>query len=279
MPGRKKSKPTKLSSATRFSKETLAFLKKASRQKNPDWLDRNRQEYERLIAEPLKNLAAFLKTKLAKTAPGYHFPQKGIGRIKRSTIKAREYGSLYRDYVSYSASRPSESRFDHNPNLFFLIQTDDPDGDHVLVAGGFYMPSSRQLRAVREAIAKDASPFDRLFATKAFSARFSGGFSREKTATRPPRGFDPAHPRMDWLKLQAYFVWRSYTLKEFQSPDFPSLVAADFTQILKLNELLEKAVQGTLSRVLPSEKRASKRATSLESRIEEVEMPRREMDF
>jgi uncharacterized protein (TIGR02453 family) len=268
-----------LKSSPKFSKDTLDFLKKAGRQKKQDWLDENRDDYERLITEPLKHLASYLKSNLAKAAPGYNFPQKGIGRIKRSAIKAQEYGSLYRDYVSYSASRPSESRFDHNPNLFFLIQTDDPDGDFVLVAGGFYMPSSRQLRAVREAIAKDASAFDRLFSSKAFSSRFPGGFSREKSATRPPRGFDPAHPRMDWLKLQAYFVWRSYQLKEFQSADFSKLVASDFKQILRLNELLEKAVQGTLSQTLSAEKRSSGRASSLESRLEELEMPRREMDF
>lgn len=263
----------------RFSKETIAFLKKASRQKNPAWLDKNREEYQNRVQLPLQNLASHLKTKLANVAPGYHFPQKGIGRIKRSSIKAQEYGSMYKDYVSYNASRPSESRFDHNPNLFFLIQTDDPDGDNVLVAGGLYMPSSRQVRAVREAIAKDASAFDQLFKSKSFSAHFPGGFSKEKISSRPPRGFDPNHPRMDWLKLQAFFVWRPYKMKEFQSPQFPDLVAKDFAQIVRLNELLEKAIRGTLTSAAAPKKTKSARAASLESRLEEIDLPRRPMDF
>jgi uncharacterized protein (TIGR02453 family) len=266
-------------SLPRFSKDTISFLKKASRQKNPAWLDKNREEYQKLVQLPLQHLAQHLKTKLGSIAPLYHFPQKGIGRIKRSAIKAQEYGSMYKGYVSYNASKPAESRFDHNPNLFFLIQNDDEDGDNVLVAGGLYMPSSRQVRAIREAIAQDASAFDELFASKSFSARFRGGFSKEKTSSRPPRGFDPNHPRMDWLKLQAFFVWRSYSMKEFQSPGFPDLVVKDFTQIIRLNELLEKALQGRLPSLAKPQKTRSPKDSTLESRLEEIDIPQRPMDF
>jgi uncharacterized protein (TIGR02453 family) len=263
----------------RFSKDTIAFLKKASRQKNPAWLDKNREDYQRLVQLPLQHLAQQLKSGLSSVAPLYHFPQKGIGRIRRSTIKAQEYGSMYKGYISYNASKPSESRFDHNPNLFFLIQNDDPEGDNVLVAGGLYMPSSRQVRAIREAIAQDASAFDELFASKSFSARFPGGFSKEKTSTRAPRGFDPNHPRMDWLKLQAFFVWRAYSMKDFQSPGFPDLVIKDFTQIVRLNELLEKALQGRLPGLAKPKKSRSSKDSSLESRLEEIDIPQRRMDF
>jgi uncharacterized protein (TIGR02453 family) len=283
-PSIRKARPVlKAAKLPRFSKDTITFLKTASRQKNPAWLDKNREAYQNLVQLPLQNLAQHLKSKLSAVAPQYHFPQKGIGRIKRSSIKAQEYGSLYKGYVSYNASKPSESRFDHNPNLFFLIQHDDEDGDNVLVAGGLYMPSSRQVRSVREAIAQDASAFDELFASKAFASRFPGGFSKEKASSRPPRGFDPQHPRMDWLKLQAFFVWRSYKMKEFQSPSFPDLVVQDLTQIVRLNELLEKAIQGRLPSGIkdtakPKKVTGSKKST-LESRLEEIEIPQRPMDF
>lgn len=263
------------SSAPRFSKNTLDFINRASRQKRPDWLEKNRTDYEKHLLNPLQYMAQRLKTKLSVLAPGYHFPQKGIGRLKRPSHRAKEYGELYKDWVSYSASRPAQSRFDHNPNLFFLIQPGDPDGDEVLVAGGLYMPSSRQLRSVREAIAEDASAFDRLFATKSFASRFPGGFSDERIATRPPRGFDPAHPRIDWLKLQAFFVWRSYTKREFASADFAEQITQDWTQILRLNVLLEQAIQGMLPKLV------SKKAKPafLSSRLDDIQAPRRKMDF
>ncbi len=266
----------KSSPVPKFSKKTLEFIQKASRQKRPDWLERHREEYESLVVAPLQHLARELKVRLATHAPGYHFPQKGLGRLKRSANRAEEYGAPFKDWLSYSAARPRTSRFDHNPNLFFMIYPEDGEGDEVLIAGGLYMPSSRQLRAIRETLARDASAFDELFATKAFRQVFPGGFSTDRKATRPPRGFDPKHPRIEWLKLQAYFVWRSFKPREYASPDFPALVAHHFEQVLKLNRLLEQALEGRLP-VRESPK--ARRPKSLESRLAEVEAPTRAMDF
>lgn len=266
--------------SSRFSKDTLQFIRKAARQKRPDWLDRHRDEYETALLLPLRNLARTLKAELGPMANGYNFPQKGIGRLKRSADRAREYGSQFKDWVSYSAARPRKSRFDHNPNLFFMINPDDEDGESVLVAGGLYMPSSRQLRTLREAIARDATAFERLFADKAFAARFPDGFSDERKSSRPPRGFDPNHTNLEWLKLQGFFVWRPYKQREFVSKDFAKLVARDGAQILRLNTLLEQALENRLPTAPVALTRT--RPTSLGSRLDELEgfeAPRRKMDF
>lgn len=262
----------------RFSSRTLDFIEKASRQKNPDWLKLHRGEYETLLLEPLQHLAKTLRAKLGKLAPDYHFPQKGIGRLKRTADKAKEHGSFFKDWVSYNATRPSKSRFDHNPNLYFLLQAHEPEGDHVLIAGGFYMPSSKQTRAIREAIAADAAPFEKLFASKPFASRFPGGFSLEKSATRPPRGFDPNHPKLKWLKLQGFFVWKPYSMKTFSSPDFAERVAEDCAQILRLNALLDRAVRQNWTQ--PRwEKKTETRPVSLDRKYGDIQAPRYEMDF
>ncbi len=258
-----------------FSKQTLEFIEKATRQKNPNWLEKNREDYEKFLLFPLKHLATQLKSKLAPLAPGYNFPQKGLGRLKRSANSALEYGALYRDWVAYSAAKPRVSRFDHNPNLYFLIQPGEPDGDEILIAGGLYMPSSRQMRKIREAIAEDFTPFEELFQSKEFEAHFKGGFSKEKIAKRPPRGFDPNHPSIDLLKLQAFFVWKPYTKKQFYSRDFSDIVALDCAQILRLNELLESVLEGRQIVSTPKKLRTG----NLTSRLEGLEAPRRKMDF
>jgi len=261
----------------KFSVNTIKFLEKAARQKRETWLETNRAEYEKLLLLPLQYMAKHLKAELGPLAPDYNFPQKGIGRLKRSANRAAEYGSLYKNWISYSAARPRTSRFEHNPNLFFLINTEDPK-DTVLVAGGLYMPSSRQLRTLREIVAHDASAFDALFATKEFARVFPGGFSDEKISTRPPRGFDTTHPRMNWLKLQAFFVWRSYTRKEFASQEFASLVARDWKQVLRLNRLIEQALTGKLV-VTTKPKKETQKDSALLRRLESVKQLERKWDF
>jgi len=265
----------------RFSSRTIPFLKKAGRQKRQDWLDKNQAEYDEVLREPLKSLARDLHAELSTLASDYHFPLKGIGRLRRPAGRVNDYGGgIYKSWMAYSASRPKESRFESHPNLFFMINSEDGEGDEVLVAGGLYMASSRQVRAIREAIAKDGSAFDDLFATKEFKKCFPDGFSDEYKSTRPPRGFDPEHPRMDWLKLQSFFVWRSYKKKEFTSADFSSLVARDWKQVLRLNRLLEQAIQGRL----PAGRKAvgkgkKKSAPKLLDHLEGIEHAQRPMDF
>ena len=209
-----------------FTRETIPFLEKAGRQRHPEWLERNRETYERVLQKPLAHLAQVLKTEIGPLAPDYHFPLKGIGRLKRGAARAARGGSLFKDWMTYQASRPRTSRFEHNPNLFFLINPEDSD-DPVLVAGGLYLPSSKQVRLIREAIARDATPFEQLFRSASFSRHFKGGFSDERISSRIPRGYDAAHPKMDWIRLQAFFVWRPYGLKEFYAPDFAQKVAGD----------------------------------------------------
>jgi uncharacterized protein (TIGR02453 family) len=263
----------------RFTSATIPFLKKAGRQKRLDWLDKNRAEFEELVREPLQQLARDLAAELSPLASDYHFPLKGIGRLKRPAGRTYDRGGgVYKSWMAYSVSRPKESRFESNPNLFFMINSEDGEGDEVLVAGGLYMASSRQVRAIREAIAKDASAFDELFASKDFKKCFPEGFSDEYKSTRPPRGFDPDHPRMDWLKLQSFFVWHPYKKKEFTSAEFSSIVARDWKQVLRLNRLLEQAIQGRL----PTGRKTvgkKKSAPKLLDQLEGIERVERQMDF
>lgn len=260
-----------------FTRNTLLFIKKAGRQKRTDWLDRNREEYVAEVVEPLQAIARSLKKELAGEAVGYHFPQKGIGRLKRTASSAAEYGGPFRDYITYQARRPNPSRFEHNPGFFLLVYPEDGEGDEVLFAGGLYMPSSSQLKAIRQAIATNAAPFEKLFKSQAFASRFPKGFSDERKSKRPPRGFDPNHPKIEWLKNQGYFVWRSYRKKEYVSPHFGEILVKDARQILRLNTLLEQAISG---RWVSEEKTKKTRKPAILSALDELKTPaRREMDF
>jgi uncharacterized protein (TIGR02453 family) len=261
----------------KFTLNTLPFIEKAGRQKKVEWLEKRREEHLENVVEPLQAIARYLKAKLAPIANGYHFPQRGLGRLKRSANSAAQYGSPLRDYISYSARRPAASRFDHNPSIFLLVYPGDEEGDEVLLAGGLYMPSSRQLKSIRQAIANDYGPFKRLFASSAFKSRFPDGFSDERKSKRPPRGFDPNHVQIELLKHQGYFVWRSYKRKEYTSASFGDLLVKDSRQILKLNSLLEQAIEG---RWVSETKKDRKLGPVLGDVLDRIEIrSRHEMDF
>jgi len=228
-----------------FSNESLEFLKLAGKQKNEDWLSKNDVEYQRLIRAPLLALAESVSYELTTDARGYHFPLRGIGRIRKPVNKVEHGGAHFKDWVSYIATRPSKNRFEKNPLLFFGLLPNDPQWNGVVVAGGLYMTSSLQARRVRHAIADDSGPFKELFRDRAFKKRFKHGFEPMMKAQRCPRGFDADHPDIEWIKLKTFFVCKKLTTEEFSSQSLAQNLADDFRQLLRLNELLQKAVNGS----------------------------------
>lgn len=226
----------------KFSNRTLPFLTEAGQQTDPNWLDENQAAYEAHVRGPFIYLAERLKTALQPIVPDYHFPVKGIGRIKKTANHLVSSGPCCKDWLSISMSKPSESRFERNPHLFFGILPNIPPYKGVVVAGGLFMPSGPQLKKVRNAIARDAQPFYALFADPAFKARFKSDFSREEVSSRPPRGFDPDHPDMAWLKLKRFLVVKKLSHTEFLSQDLVQSMVEDFKQLIRLNRIIEDAL-------------------------------------
>ena len=109
------------------------------------------------------------------------------------------------------------------------------------------MTGSLQARRVRQAIGDDAQPFKALFQDRAFKKCFTSGFDPKMKAQRCPRGVDADHPDIEWIKLKAFFVCNTLTAAEFSSPKLSENLAADFRQLLRLNELLQRAIDGSWS--------------------------------
>jgi len=152
-------------------------------------------------------------------------------------------GAQFKDWVSYIATRPSKTRFEKNPLLFFGLLPNDPQWKGVVVvAGGLYMASSLQTRRVRQAIADNSEPFKNLFADKDFKKSFKSGFEPMVKAKKCPRGFDPDHPDIEWIKLKTFFACKTLTVKECSSRDLTDNLVRDFRQLLRLNEILQDAI-------------------------------------
>lgn len=225
----------------KFSKRSLDFLKKAGKQKNPNWLDKNKEEYEAQLRKPLIELAEKVKLNLRPLAPDYHFPSKGLARIKRPDFKVLGGQTQFKNWVSMIASRPSASRFESNPHLFFGLFPNEKDS--VIIAGGLWQPSSHQTRMIREAIHKDPEPFHELFRDKKFKSRFKNGFYKAETSVRVPRGFSADHKDINWILLKRFVVLKVISIQDFTSPKLAETVIQDFKQALRLNQLLDKAIQ------------------------------------
>lgn len=222
---------------TRFTQKTLDFLARANRQKKPDWLEKNRDEYQDLVVEPTRHLIQQVARILRPQARGYHFPTRGIARLKRSGDRAKKYGALFREYVGVQVTRDSGSRFEDLPGLYFHFEPDE-----VFSAGGLYTPSARQIRQIRMWIDDEPKDLEKLLRDRAFQKVFPKGLGKERVLKTKPRFYPVEHPRIEWLKLTGYYVWRPIAKRDFFSARLPEILSADWLQVLRLNAVLDRYI-------------------------------------
>lgn len=86
------------------------------------------------------------------------------------------------------------------------------------VGGGFWAPSTEDLKRIRTELAIDASGLRKIISSKKFKDFFGVlGGDQLKTA---PRGIDKNHPNIDLLRYKQYLVGRDFTDEEVLSSGF-----------------------------------------------------------
>ena len=89
----------------------------------------------------------------------------------------------------------------HAPGFYVHLAPGD-----VFFGGGLWMPDAEALARVRTAIAGKSALWKKAVTDKKFVTAF-GGLEGE-SLTRPPRGFDPAHPFIEDLKRKSFVATR-----------------------------------------------------------------------
>ncbi len=235
---------------SKFSKESIDFLKSAGSQTSLTWLADHKREHARLLIEPLRDLAFALSKGFSKNplAKGYRLPRQGFGRLRRPAKRIGRGEPAYRNWVTLKSTTPSKSIFDENPGLYFYLSSDS-----IVTGGGLYEPSSRQIKKLRAWLADGPVELDRLLKSKAFKAQFPRGLEMDKVLKTFPRFYPQDHKHIERLKLQAFYVNRNFTKKELYSPDFPELLLKNWEQVLRLNQLLLEALNATDDSFVPKE--------------------------
>lgn len=120
--------------------------------------------------------------------------------------------------------------------------------EELLVAGGVYMPGSKELLAIRSLIVKEAEQLRRILASRRFRECF-GTLLGDQLA-RVPKGFPSDHPAADLLRFKQYLVSVAHP-PEFALDEelFPRL-RTYFRAMTPLVRFLNKPLADTLRRDL-----------------------------
>jgi uncharacterized protein (TIGR02453 family) len=186
------------------------YLTELAANNNRPWFIMNKPRYD-ILREEFLQVVTELIIELGKFDPAVKFcnPKKAMFRINRDVRFANDK-SPYKTRFSAAIApndmrRPSKAG---GPTYYMQL-----DGDGRLLFGaGEYMPPPHRLRALRQHMVDDAAGFSKVLKNKKLRATF-GDIQNEGKLQRPPKGFDPEHEHIEYIKLKSFFVWTEIDLQ------------------------------------------------------------------
>jgi uncharacterized protein (TIGR02453 family) len=211
---------------TGFRPEATEFLADLAQNNDRGWFQPRKNEYERLLKEPMEDFVVALAERFAAhRLPLQADPKTSIFRIYRDTRFAKDK-SPYKTNVGASfpwvegaGGDPSISHTEHGNGAYFHMQPGES-----FAGGGMWHPSKPLLDAFRSAILDDERRVRTALEDPDFLAEF-GPIRSHDTLKRVPPGFPPDHPMADLARYKDLTFGRRLSDDEVYSPDLPDILA------------------------------------------------------
>ncbi|SFD22203.1 TIGR02453 family protein [Chitinophaga sp. CF118] len=200
---------TKHKGQSQIQQSGFDFLNSLKQNNDRDWFNANKAVYQKeldlieVFAEAL--LQELSAHDVIETPSG----KNSLYRIYRDTRFSKDK-TPYKTHWSGSFKRATKYR---RGGYYFQIEP-----GNTFIAGGFWGPSTEDLKRIREDIAFDAAPLRKILNNKIFISTFETLQGEQlKTA---PKGFDSDHEAIDLLRYKQFLLVRKFSDKEVLSEQF-----------------------------------------------------------
>jgi len=221
-----------------FPRELFTFLEELKANNNKQWFQDNRSRYDEYVVAPvldfieLTGLAILPNISHAFTAEA----KKSGGsmfRIFRDTRFSHDKRP-YKENVGCQF-RHRSAKDAHCPGFYLHLAPEE-----VFIGAGIWRPDGPTIKKIRTRIVTKPDEWQAAVHAEKVAKHFTG-FEGEQLK-HPPRGFDPDAPHMDDLRRKSFFLFKDFTAKDTQSPDFINQVDDAFTHAGPLVRFVCQAV-------------------------------------
>lgn len=212
----------------------LDFLKKLKKNNSKEWFDANRPIYEK-AKEEVKTLVAEVLAKVAVFDPSITSLEVKdcMFRINRD-VRFSKDKSPYKSNIAFMIA-PGGKKSAKSCYYFHI------EPGNCFVAGGIYMPMPEQLKSLRQEIDYSGDELKKIFSSKEFRKYFTG-FDEEAKLVRMPQGYTEDNAYAEWLKLKSFTVTTHFEDTLLSNKDIVKKITDSFTQLYKLNQFLNNAL-------------------------------------
>lgn len=180
-----------------FSSETLDFYRRLRDNNSREWLEENRDIYNRHVLEPSRSFVVALGEKLEPLAPGIHAEpriNRSLFKIHRDVRFSRDKSPL-KDHLAFYFWSGSGPRMEM-PGFYFHIEP-----ERIMFASGLYSLTKDQLKVYRDSVVDEmhGAALEKILKKIAASEKLTTGTLHYK---KTPRGYDSEHPRNELLRCR-----------------------------------------------------------------------------
>ena len=215
-----------------FTPALFDFLEELAANNQRDWFQANKQRYRTDVQDPLLRFVNDFEDRLASISPHMVADARRSGG---SVFRIYRDVRFSKDKTPYKTNagvhfRHEMGRDVHGPGLYLHLEP-----GVVFAGAGIWKPNATTAGKIRDAIVEDPDGWLRIVDEPGFASTFT---LEGESLKRAPRGFDPEHPLIDYLKLKSFVATAGLTEEEVCAPDFIDLytdtcrVAAPFTGFL-----------------------------------------------
>ncbi|WP_316737684.1 DUF2461 domain-containing protein [Pedobacter aquatilis] len=218
-----------------LKKDTLVFIQNVADNNNREWFAENKQRYEEAKSDVL-NLVAEIIPELSKVDPlisSETDPKKSLMRIYRDVRFSKNKDPYKNNFGIWFSAK---SKGGNEPGYYLHIQP----GKNFL-AGGYWMPEAAHLKLIRQEIDYNFSDFEKVITEKNFKSSFKLGTGN--ALKNAPKGYDPADPNIEFLKLKSFEATTQIDDEEFLKPTIVNKLVSSFKTVNPLVAFLRNALE------------------------------------
>lgn len=199
---------------TYFTPELFDFLRQLAKNNDRVWFEKNKPRYEQFVKAPLVEFIGDFAGPLKKISK--HFVAdarpngKSIFRIYRD-VRFSKDKSPYKTHAALHF-RHEEINHVHAPGFYLHLQPKE-----VFIGTGLWHPDPQTLGKIRDTLVEKSSAWKKARDDKKFRAKFE---LQGDSLTRPPKGYDAAHPLIEDLKRKDFIAVANFSEKSATSPGF-----------------------------------------------------------
>lgn len=216
-----------------LGKDFFAFFRELKANNDRAWFETNKQRFRESVQVPMSAFIEAMAPRLAKISKNFTADPRPNGGSMFRIYRDVRFSKDKRPYKEHAAChfRHRLGKDAHAPGFYMHFAPDE-----VFFGGGLWLPPPDALAKIRGAIATKPAAWKKVLSDKSFAARFDGVDG--EALTRPPRGFDPAHPFIGDIKRKSFFAMSEGSVKLAQSPKLPDEVTEAFRAASPLMKFL-----------------------------------------